>query len=435
MIINMYKDKVKQQLENPDSPKLTYRQMLLEISKSSGIGQRTVQTTLAEYKTKGTVSSPNKNKIRPTILEKVDSFDKDAIRRKIHGFWLNREVPTLPKMLVAINEDDTLPNFKPSSFRKILKDLQFVYAKKSRNSALIEREDIIIWRGRYLDQIRKYREQNRPIYYLDETWVNAGETHSRAWRDSTVNSPRDAFLTGLTMGQKEPSGKGKRLIVLHIGSTDGFLPGGLLCFESKTQSTDYHAEMNGSTFFEWFVKILPLLKENAVIVMDNAAYHSVKKDRILVMSWKKQDIINWLESKGENISYPTTKGALLSQVKTIHTEHDKYVIDEYAKDNNKTVLRLPPYHCELNPIELAWSSVKSYVRTHNSTFKLKDVKELLERGVEHVTPEMWTNFVGHVVKEEEKFWTIDSITDDYMDEEPGRHILTIGDTSSDSDSD
>lgn len=133
MIINIYKDKVKQQLENPDSPKLTYRQMLLEVCKTSGIGQRTVQTTLAEYKTKGTVSSPNKNKIRPTILEKVDSFDKHAIRRKIHGFWLNREVPTLQKMLIAINEDDTLPNFKRSSFRKILRDLQFVYARKSRH--------------------------------------------------------------------------------------------------------------------------------------------------------------------------------------------------------------------------------------------------------------------------------------------------------------
>ncbi|CAI6373406.1 unnamed protein product [Macrosiphum euphorbiae] len=174
-------------------------------------------------------------------------------------------------------------------------------------------------------------------------------------------------------------------------------------------------------------------------VMDNAAYHSVKKDRIPVMSWKKQEIINWLESKGENITYPTTKGALLSKVRTIHTDdHEKYVIDEYAKDNNKTVLRLPPYHCELNPIELAWSSVKRYVRTHNTTFKLKDVKELLKRGVELVTPEMWTNFVGHVIKEEEKFWKIDNITDDFMDEEPeegARHILTIGDTSSDSDSD
>jgi len=412
--------------------------MLVEISKSSGIGQRTIQTTLAEYKKEGTVSSPNKKKIRPTILEKVDDFDKHAIRRKIHGFWLNGEVPTVAKMLIAINEDDTLPNLKRSSFQKILKDLQFVYVKKSRNSALIERDDIIIWRGRYLDQIRKYRAQNRPIYYLDETWINAGETHSKTWRDNTVNSPREAFHTGLTMGQKKPLGKGKRLIVLHIGSTDGFVTGGLLCFESKTNSSDYHDEMNGNTFFEWFVRILPLLKENAVIIMDNASYHSVKKDPIPMISWKKQDIINWLESKGEIITYPTTKGALLSKVKTMQLQYDKYVIDEYAKDNNKTILRLPPYHCELNPIELAWSSVKSYVRTHNNTFKLKDVEELLKRGVEHVTPEMWTNFVGHVIKEEEKFWNIDSITDDFMDKEPEEgesHILRIGDTSSDSESD
>ncbi|CAI6358942.1 unnamed protein product [Macrosiphum euphorbiae] len=103
-----------------------------------------------------------------------------------------------------------------------------------------------------------------------------------------MNSSRDAFLKGLTTGQKEHSGKGKRLIVLHIGSTDGFVPGGLLCFESKTNSTDYHDEMNGDTFYEWFVRILPLLKENAVIVM----YHSVKKCKIPTMSWKKKILCN-----------------------------------------------------------------------------------------------------------------------------------------------
>ena len=70
---------------------------------------------------------------------------------------------------------------------------------------------------------------------------------------------------------------------------------------------------------------------------------------------------------------------------------------------------------------------------------MKDVLELLKKGVDHVTPEMWTNFVEHVKKVEEEFWDIEHVTDSVMDENPEeveRHILTIGtgDTSS-SDSD
>lgn len=317
IIINVYKDKFKQQLENPEMHQLSYREMIVAVSKTTGIGQRTVQTTLAEYKKEGTVTSPNKTRVKPTILQKVDEFDKNAIRQKIHDFWRKREVPTVQKMLIAINEDKTLPDLKRSSFQKLLKDLQFEYVKKNRNSALIEREDLISWRRGYLFKMRHYRAQNRPIYYLDETWVNAGETHNRAWVDTTVTSTRDAFLRGLTTGQKEPSGKGKRLIVLHIGSSDGFVPGGLLCFESKSNSTDYHDEMNGDTFYEWFVKTLPLLKENAIIVMDNASYHSVKKHRIPVKSWRKQAIIDWLESKGVIVQHPIVKNDLMEKVNEI----------------------------------------------------------------------------------------------------------------------
>lgn len=72
-------------------------------------------------------------------------------------------------MLLIIKEDPTLPNFLNTSFRRILKDLNFEYPKKSRNSALIERGDIVLWRQKYLDSIRHYRQQNHPIYYLDKT--------------------------------------------------------------------------------------------------------------------------------------------------------------------------------------------------------------------------------------------------------------------------
>lgn len=69
--------------------------------------------------------------------------------------------------------------------------------------------------------------------------------------------------------------------------------------------------------------------------MDNASCNSVKKDPIPVRSWKKQNIINWLVSKGEVVIQPIVKVELLERVKKIKSEHEKYVIDEYAKENNK----------------------------------------------------------------------------------------------------
>jgi len=125
-------------------------------------------------------SSPNKNKIRSTVTEKIDEFDKNAIRQKIHGFWFRREIPTLQKILTAINDDPILPNLKRTCLRKILKYLSFVYTKKTRNSALTERSELVCWRQRYLEKIKFYRSQGHPIYYLDETWVNAGETTSKS---------------------------------------------------------------------------------------------------------------------------------------------------------------------------------------------------------------------------------------------------------------
>lgn len=51
----------------------------------------------------------------------------------------------------------------------------------------------------------------------------------------------------------------------------------------------------------------------------------------------------------------------------------KFAIDEMAKELI-TVLRLPLYNCELNPIELIWAYMKEYVARHNIIFKLDDVR-------------------------------------------------------------
>ncbi|XP_050422420.1 uncharacterized protein LOC126834501 [Adelges cooleyi] len=285
--------------------------------------------------------------------------------------------------------------------------MNFVDARPFWSSALLERDDIVSWRRRYLENIRHYRQQGRPIYYLDETWVDTREMIDQA--------AVDAFLNGLATGQEEPSWKSKRLIVLHIGSSDGFVAGGLLCSELERNSAGNYHEMNGDTFYEWFVRILPLLKENAIIVMDNASYHSIKKERFPGKSWKKKDITNWLGSKGEIVGRSIVKAQLLERVDLLKPRYDDdayYVIDELAKANDKLVLRLPPYHYKLNPIDLAWSPVKHYIRMHNTTFKVEDVRRLLVKGVKRVTAEMWADFVERVIKQEDMFRNIDFVADE-----------------------
>lgn len=56
--------------------------MILEISKSSCIGQCSIQNTLSEYKSQGTISSPPKKIFKPTVINEIGKFGKNAIRKK-----------------------------------------------------------------------------------------------------------------------------------------------------------------------------------------------------------------------------------------------------------------------------------------------------------------------------------------------------------------
>lgn len=124
------------------------------------------------------------------------------------------------------------------------------------------------------------------------------------WTDKTVRSKHDAFNEGLSTGPKNPTGEGKQLIVSHIGLDKGFLEGGLLCFESKTNSTDYYDEMNGDNFKEWFQSILPLLDSHSIIVKDNAPYHSVQTEKYRTSNSAKAVILEWLNSKVVTLNRP-----------------------------------------------------------------------------------------------------------------------------------
>ncbi|XP_042143759.1 uncharacterized protein LOC121834080 [Ixodes scapularis] len=271
--------------------------------------------------------------------------------------------------------------------------------------------------------------EGKAIYYLDETWVNAGHTINKIWVDTTVRSARDAGNRGLSTGLKNPSGKGSRLIVTHVGGDQGFVEGCLDIFHG-VKSGDYHDEMDGNRFEHWFDLFLTKVEPGSVIVMDNASYHSRRVECVPTKSSTKSVIQEWLSSKGIDWDKDMLKVELISLVSQVRHKFLSYRVDTRAETVGCTVLRLPPYHCELNPIELIWGQVKNEVARSNSSFKLKDVKVLLEQAIKNVTKDNWTAAIQHVKKMEKQFWENDSLSD--REVAPIIIEINAGDVSDDS---
>lgn len=397
-------------------------------SQMTGIGKTTIYKLMKDKK-QGNIT-PSKPKSGRRKLE-VDELTKQGIRRKAHLLYLNKEIPTLDKLLTKIKEDPEMQHIKRDKLWKILKELNFHWEKLNRKSILIERDEIVKWRRQYLRSIRQARESGQNIFYLDETWLNEGHTVQKMWYDKNIETPRQAFLEGLSTGLRPPTGKGKRLIITHIGSENGFVPGGLLAFQSK-KTGDYHEDMNADVFEEWFEQVLDLIPTGSLIVMDNASYHSRLLEKLPTTSWRKDDIKQWLTSKNIPFDDDMVKKELLIITSEHKKRYVKYAVDEMAKLRGISVLRLPPYHCELNPIELVWAQVKGEVARKNTSYKLQDVEKHMRKAMENVTSDNWKNCVKHTMKEEEKMWKLDSIIENTI--EP-IIISTATDTSSDESSD
>ncbi|XP_064077592.1 uncharacterized protein LOC135195263 [Macrobrachium nipponense] len=153
-----------------------------------------------------------------------------------------------------------------------------------------------------LEKMQNVRENGRNVIYLDETWVNQNYTVGKCWKDNKSEN---------ASGIKVPSEKGGRLIILHAGSAEGFIPNAELIFTAKNDG-DYHRQMNHEVFEEWFrCQLLPNIPPTSIIVMDNAPYHSRKVDRLPTMSSKKAVITEWLISKGVKPTEKMLKGQLL----------------------------------------------------------------------------------------------------------------------------
>lgn len=229
-------------------------------------------------------------------------------------------------------------------------------------------------------------------------------------------------------GVTENISKGKRFIIVHAGSEKGFVPNCLLIFSGQNKLEDYHSEMNAHNFTKWITeKLIPNLHEPSIIVMDNAPYHTVVTNKAPTSSSRVDEIKLWLLENNIDFDPSLRKPNLLSLVKK-NKPRPIYAIDELLGENGHTVVRLPPYHCDLNPIELIWAQVKQKVAEHN--VGSRDVKQLAEEAFNSITPETWKNCCRHVANIEKEYYERGRTLYQDIDE----LVIRLGEDSSSNDS-
>ena len=107
--------------------------------------------------------------------------------------------------------------------------------------------------------------------------------------------------------------------------------------------------------------------------MDNASYHKVpRKDAARFTKMKSEQLRDYLRSHGKEFNANAVRSDLIKLCKALFPEELKPGVCLAAEKKNHRVLFTPPYHSDLQPIELVWADVKGYAGkkyVHGITFE------------------------------------------------------------------
>ncbi|CAI5449940.1 unnamed protein product [Caenorhabditis angaria] len=348
----------------------------------------------------------SRKKRREKRAAKLSETDKEALRDYLDICWGQNKNVTIESLL----------DWAKST-------LDFQYGKSFFNDVLFGMgftKDLVIWRRKYL--MRKLGLQNLPsgkqpyFAFFDETWIYEGMTSMKGWQyleTDLYKLARWVRLEERRSGPQRGKDKGKRAIVLSILTPDGILKESanvlISGLKESEQFMDYHREMNSESYREYMEEMIPKLADEAkkrnmvaVLVIDNAPYHNQVVEKIPTKGSTKQVLVDFLLKKNINVNISMKKKELLEHFEEFLENNGgrrgvtKYVIDEFAKLHGVEILRLPPYHCMFNPIELVWAQLKTFLRSKSDGDD--DLASLRQKAIDWLydfTPEQAQNCIRH----------------------------------------
>ncbi len=365
-----------------------------------GIGVATVKRIMADYnRDPKLLDEPTKTRGRP--VHAVNKTHQEAIRGYIRSANKQGTHITLSNIGDFLKERSSEEEpFHIATLARTLNRWGFEFGKGMRSQHLKEKDHVIAARHRYLRKKRDNRTSGgdtiRPEVYLDESYVNKNHSNDFIWY-SGEDGP----------WVQKPTGKGERLIIINAITKSGWVPGAKLVFKSTKKTGDYHGQMNSDLFRKWFMEmLLENIPENSLIIMDNASYHNTLAEHSPPTPLcSKKRITEWLERNRIYCRQDCLKPELIDILKKMAPE-PSYAIDDIARSHGHEVIRTPPYHPELQPIETCWGVVKNHI-ARNSDFTMKNLIEQLDAGFAKVTDKTCAEIIKNVRKIEDDFWTED----------------------------
>jgi transposase len=369
-----------------------------------GIGLATVNRVMATYrKDPDSLNAPPQLRGRPTYS--VDVSHQEAIRAYIRQANLEGRHITLESIRSVLQEKSPDESFHLSTLARTLDRWGFEFGKGTRTQHLKEKDYIIVARQHYLRKMRQNRVSSgsrliHPEVYLDESYVNKNHSNDFVW----YSSEDGPWI-------QKPTGKGERLIIMNAITKDGWVPEAKVVFKSTRKTGDYHGQMNGDLFQKWFVeKLLPNIPNASLIIMDNASYHHILSDYSApTPTCSKEKIRTWIEANKIPCKDDCLKVELIDILRKIAPE-PTYNIDIIARQHGHEVIRTPPYHPELQPIEMCWGILKNEVARH-CDFTLDNLKLQLEHAFEKITATTCQGIIKKVRSVEDRFWEDDARLD------------------------
>jgi transposase len=368
-----------------------------------GVGLATVNRVMASYrKDPESINTPPQLRGRPTYS--IDTSHQEVIRSYIRKANLEGRHITLETIGNFLRDTSPNESFHVSTLARTLDRWGFEFGQGTRTQHLKEKDSIVVARQHYLRKMRANRLLNpsliRPEVYLDESYVNKNHSNDFVWY-SNEDGP----------WIQKPTGKGERLIIMNAITQEGWVPEAKVVFKSTRKTGDYHGQMNGNLFQKWFSEqLLPNIPSRSIIVMDNASYHTILADYSApTPACSKDKIRTWLDSNKIPCKEDCLKVELVEILKKIAPE-PTYIIDVIASQQGHEVIRTPPYHPELQPIEICWGILKNEVARH-CDFTLNNLKLQLDNSFEKITGEICQKIIKKVRSVEDAFWEEDALLD------------------------